>query len=274
MFKHVYEAFLAYAADLVPLGRSAAGDAGRLRAPLRRGANPPDEPVSRLRTSRDLSALQPRREGRPNGQHPDKGTLYWHTDGSWRERSGLATMMYSEICPKVGGETQFCDMYAAYENLSPQWKARIKGLKADAQSRLLAHAPARPRSHDAAAEGASAAGRAADRAQASRKRAARRSSSAITPNTFEGMPYFEGRQLIEELNVAATPGASRLYAQVDARRVHRLGQPLHAAPRDEFRHRRTTCARCAAARSMATSRWMGSSIERDGSVSWCQTLRD
>ena len=27
--------------------------------------------------------------GKPNGKHPDKGTLYWHTDGSWRSRRGL-----------------------------------------------------------------------------------------------------------------------------------------------------------------------------------------
>ena len=25
-------------------------------------------------------------DGKPTGKHPDKGTLHWHTDGSWRER--------------------------------------------------------------------------------------------------------------------------------------------------------------------------------------------
>ncbi|HUS97669.1 MAG TPA: TauD/TfdA family dioxygenase, partial [Hyphomicrobiaceae bacterium] len=29
--------------------------------------------------------------GKPNGKHPDKGTLFWHTDGSWRAKRGLAT---------------------------------------------------------------------------------------------------------------------------------------------------------------------------------------
>ena len=58
-------------------------------------------------------------EGRPNGKHPDKGTMYWHTDGSWRDRTGQSTMMYSEIVPEVGGETQFADMYTAYERLNP-----------------------------------------------------------------------------------------------------------------------------------------------------------
>src|SRR5438309_1995591 len=29
-------------------------------------------------------------QGNPSGKHPDKGTLHWHTDGSWRERTGQA----------------------------------------------------------------------------------------------------------------------------------------------------------------------------------------
>src|SRR5436305_10959771 len=48
-----------------------------------------------------LSNLDP--EGRPMGEHPDQGTLYWHTDGSWRERTGQATMMYAEVVPQAGG---------------------------------------------------------------------------------------------------------------------------------------------------------------------------
>src|SRR5579862_6491753 len=34
--------------------------------------------------------------GRPNGKHPDRGTLAWHTDGSWKRRTGLATIIYGE----------------------------------------------------------------------------------------------------------------------------------------------------------------------------------
>ncbi len=68
--------------------------------------------------------------GNPNGRHPDKGTLAWHTDGSWRPVTGQATIIYSEIVPETGGETHFCDMVEAYERLSPEWKARIAGLRA------------------------------------------------------------------------------------------------------------------------------------------------
>ena len=75
-----------------------------------------------------LSNLDER--GQPTGKHPDKGTLAWHTDGSWQRVTGQATIIYGEIVPEVGGETHFCDMYGAYERLSPQWKARIANLRA------------------------------------------------------------------------------------------------------------------------------------------------
>ena len=69
-------------------------------------------------------------QGRPSGNHPDKGTLAWHTDGSWRRVTGQATIIYGEIVSGKGGETHFCDMYGAYERLDSAWKTRIAGLRA------------------------------------------------------------------------------------------------------------------------------------------------
>jgi taurine dioxygenase len=69
-------------------------------------------------------------QGRPSGRHPDKGTLAWHTDGSWQRVTGQATIIYGELMPESGGETHFCDMYGAYDRLDPAWKARIAGLRA------------------------------------------------------------------------------------------------------------------------------------------------
>ena len=68
--------------------------------------------------------------GNPNGKHPDKGTLVWHTDGSWRRVTGQATIIYAEVVAGEGGETHFCDMYGAYERLNPEWKKRIANLRA------------------------------------------------------------------------------------------------------------------------------------------------
>ena len=68
--------------------------------------------------------------GKPNGKHPDKGTLAWHTDGSWQRVTGHATLIYGEVMPESGGETHFADMYGAYERLSDAWKTRLTNLRA------------------------------------------------------------------------------------------------------------------------------------------------
>jgi taurine dioxygenase len=69
-------------------------------------------------------------EGRPSGKHPDRGTMVWHTDGSWRRNTGHATMLYAEQIPSTGGETSFADMYAAYDALDPAERAQLAKLRA------------------------------------------------------------------------------------------------------------------------------------------------
>lgn len=69
-------------------------------------------------------------KGVPSGRHPDKGTLAWHTDGSWRRVTGQATLLYAIEVPRVGGETEFCDMYGAYDALDEAMKTRLEGVRA------------------------------------------------------------------------------------------------------------------------------------------------
>jgi taurine dioxygenase len=142
--------------------------------------------------------------GRPNGKHPDKGTLAWHTDGSWQHVTGQATIIYGEVMPAsgVGGETHFCDMYGAYERLPAPWKKRIDGLRAVhnldfSRNRRHAEEPltdaqrqARPpvdhpvvRTHPETGRKCLYLG---DHAE-----------------YIVGMPYAEGRALIDELNALA-----------------------------------------------------------------------
>jgi len=68
--------------------------------------------------------------GKPRGEHPDRGTMAWHTDGSWQRVTGQATMLYAEIVPATSGGTGFADMYSAYEALSPEEQAKLAGLRA------------------------------------------------------------------------------------------------------------------------------------------------
>ena len=53
----------------------------------------------------------------------------WHTDDSFMREPCSLTMLYGVIVPPIGGDTQFVNMYAAYEALSPEVKMRIDGLK-------------------------------------------------------------------------------------------------------------------------------------------------
>jgi alpha-ketoglutarate-dependent 2,4-dichlorophenoxyacetate dioxygenase len=69
-------------------------------------------------------------DGKPSGKHPDRGTLAWHTDGSWRRVTGQATMLYAERIPARGGGTGFADMYSAYDALDATEQARLAGLRA------------------------------------------------------------------------------------------------------------------------------------------------
>src|SRR5690348_12415224 len=154
-----------------------------------------------------LSNLGP--DGKPSGKHPDRGTLYWHTDGSWRERTGQATMMYSEVVPPEGGETEFADMYAAYEDLPTEMKERIEGKRAIHNLDF-----SRTRRHGE------------DPMTAEQKAKVPPIAHPIVrthPDTgrkaiflgdhaewIEGMDYDTGRALIEELNAMITPPA-RVY---------------------------------------------------------------
>ena len=67
-------------------------------------------------------------KGRPSGKHPDQGSLYWHTDGSWRKITGQATIMVADIIPSKGGETHFCCMENAYDSLNDSMKMKIDDL--------------------------------------------------------------------------------------------------------------------------------------------------
>ena len=146
-------------------------------------------------------------EGRPNGKHPDKGTLYWHTDGSWRDRTGQATMMYSEIVPEAGGKTEFADMYAAYENLSPDWKARIEGKRA---IHNLDFSRTRRHGHDPMTAEQKAKVPPIPHPIVRTHPETGRKAIFLGDHAelIEGMDYAAGRQMIEELNQVITPRSS------------------------------------------------------------------
>jgi len=53
----------------------------------------------------------------------------WHIDGPFKKSPDCITFLYSIAAPSKGGPTEFTSMYAAYDCLSPEMKARLEGLQ-------------------------------------------------------------------------------------------------------------------------------------------------
>src|SRR3546814_7840763 len=60
-----------------------------------------------------------------------KGSLYWHIDGTMNDVPILASLLSMKQLPSTGGgDTEFCNTYAAYDDLSEADKAAYSQLKA------------------------------------------------------------------------------------------------------------------------------------------------
>jgi alpha-ketoglutarate-dependent taurine dioxygenase len=73
----------------------------------------------------------PHRDGHPEVmvlRKNDKMRGYenvWHSDVTWRQEPSLGSVLLAREVPPIGGDTLFCDMYAAYDGLSE----RMRGSK-------------------------------------------------------------------------------------------------------------------------------------------------
>lgn len=56
------------------------------------------------------------------------GNRLWHTDSSFKQPTGYTSMLYCRSVAPIGGHTEFADLRAAYEALSPDMKTRLSGL--------------------------------------------------------------------------------------------------------------------------------------------------
>jgi taurine dioxygenase len=55
---------------------------------------------------------------------------YWHSDLSYLAEPAETSMLYAIEVPETGGDTLFCNMYTAYEELPEAMRSRIAGLTA------------------------------------------------------------------------------------------------------------------------------------------------
>ena len=83
-----------------------------------------------------------------------KGSLYWHLDGTMNEVPIFASLLASKVLPKNGGgDTEFCNTYAAYEDLPEDEKEELASLRVmhSTWNTLLYYEP-EPDIRDAAAD--------------------------------------------------------------------------------------------------------------------------
>lgn len=59
-----------------------------------------------------------------------KGSLYWHIDGTMNSVPILASILSAKKLAPVGGNTEFCNTYAAWEHLPEEDKAKLEGYRA------------------------------------------------------------------------------------------------------------------------------------------------
>ena len=62
--------------------------------------------------------------------NPVLSTDVWHSDTTFRKNPTKYTILRCQIMPKVGGDTLWANMEAAYEGLSPTFRKMIDGLRA------------------------------------------------------------------------------------------------------------------------------------------------
>jgi alpha-ketoglutarate-dependent taurine dioxygenase len=58
-----------------------------------------------------------------------RGAFFWHIDGTMQRVPVLASIMSARRLSPVGGETEFCNVYAAYDDLPPEDKAAFENVR-------------------------------------------------------------------------------------------------------------------------------------------------
>jgi len=58
-----------------------------------------------------------------------KGSMYWHLDGTMNKVPILASILSAKVLSPTGGQTEFCNTYAAYDDLPEDDKAAFAQLR-------------------------------------------------------------------------------------------------------------------------------------------------
>jgi taurine dioxygenase len=129
----------------------------------------------------------------------------WHSDQSYKPAPALGSMLFGIECPPIGANTEFANMYAAYQALPDDRKARIENLLGihDYAWAWATFYKDRPPLTETEKANLPPVLHPLVRVHAETGRKALYLSEGMT-RSIEGMPEEEGRALVQELNDFAT----------------------------------------------------------------------
>lgn len=64
----------------------------------------------------------------PNAEYV-KGAFYWHIDGTMSKVPVFGSLMSAKVLSPTGGNTEFCNTYAAWDALAEDEKVKLEGLR-------------------------------------------------------------------------------------------------------------------------------------------------
>lgn len=73
--------------------------------------------------------------------------IRFHSDLSYMPQPGTISTLYAVEIPSMGGETQWCNCYTAYETLGDELKGQLHGLRAIHRHYLDEQNPPEPTIH-------------------------------------------------------------------------------------------------------------------------------
>ncbi|HAZ80708.1 MAG TPA: taurine dioxygenase [Porticoccaceae bacterium] len=132
----------------------------------------------------------------------------WHSDHSYDEIPAMGSILVARTLPKTGGDTQFANLYAAYDALTPELKKTISSLRAVHSNTHLYGENGLYRMTDLAEQlgGMDRVGDATHPVVINHPESGRK-ALYINPGhtiTFEGWDFNESRRLLDELYAHVT----------------------------------------------------------------------
>ncbi|WP_188767339.1 TauD/TfdA dioxygenase family protein [Novosphingobium endophyticum] len=131
------------------------------------------------------------------------GTYYWHIDGAQDDVPTRASLLSARVLSKEGGQTEFANTYAAYEDLPDEKKRQVDGLRIVHSQEYIQRAVV-PNPTETQVERWRALGVKVHPMAWTHKSGRKSLVLGLTAGQIEGMEPEEGRALLDEMQAWTT----------------------------------------------------------------------